>query len=70
MHGEPRVVDTGHTVSVLHRVFEAQMPDGETEDVLVPECGTTGELYTEVKRLARRRWQERQQQQITGATTG
>lgn len=70
MHGEPRVVDTGHTVSVLHRVFEAQMPDGETEDVLVPECGTTGELYTEAKRLARRRWQERQQQQITGATTG
>jgi len=62
----PRVVDTGHTVSVLHRVFEAQMPDGETEDVLVPECGTTGELYTEAKRLARRRWQERQQ--ITRAT--
>jgi len=34
--------------------------------VLVPECGTTGELYTEAKRLARRRWQERQQ--ITRAT--
>lgn len=61
MSARPRVVDTGHTVSVLHHVFEAQMPDGQTEDVLVPECATTAELYAEAKRLARQRWQERQQ---------
>ncbi len=71
MHGEPRVVDTGHTLTLLHRVYRVDYPDGTTEEVIPVQCKRdAGDELAWVLERARRRWQERQQQQITGATTG
>lgn len=69
MSARPQVVDTGHTVSVLHRLYEIRYPDGTTGAVFVVECSgdTSQDLYRRAKQHARRLWQERQRQQITGA---
>ena len=63
MSARPRVVDTGHTVSVLHRLYEIRYPDGTTEEMFLAECagGTSQANLERAKRRARRRWQERQQ---------
>ncbi len=65
MHGEPRVVDTGHTLTLLHRVYRVEYPDGSTEEVIPVQCKRTASDELQwVLRRARATWAKR----ITGAT--
>lgn len=69
MSAGPRVIDTGHTVSLLHRLYDVTFPDGTTEEMFIIECNgdTPEELDGRANRRARQRWQQRRQQ-ITVAT--
>lgn len=59
-HSEPRVVDTGHTLTLLHRVYRAEYPDGTTEDIIPVQCKRdAGEELRWVLRRARARWARR-----------
>ena len=56
------VVDTGHTLLLLHRVYRIEYPDGTTEEVIPAQCArNVGDELQWVLRRARRKWQERQQ---------
>lgn len=57
------VRDTGHTVNLLHRLYEIRYPDGTTEEVFAVEGNGAkpSETYERVKRRARRQWAQRQQ---------
>lgn len=63
MSTRPSVIDTGHTVSLLHRLYEIRYPDGTTEEVFVAEChGTPSQNCERVKRRARATWAKRRGQ--------
>lgn len=60
MRGEPRVVDTGHTLTLLHRVYRVEYPDGSTEEVIPAQCKReAGDEYSWVLRRARATWRQR-----------
>ena len=66
VQGEPIVTDTGHTLSLLHRVYCVEYPDGSTEEVIPVQCKRDpGDERAWVLRRARATWAKR----IT-ATTG
>ena len=67
MSARPQVTDTGHTVTLVHRLYEARYPDGTREELFVLEVGSDDDVDERAKHRARKRWAEKQQ--IT-ATTG
>lgn len=60
MSAEPTVVDTGHTVSLLHRVYAVTYPDGTTEELIPVQCKRTSEDERAwVLARARATWRQR-----------
>lgn len=60
---EPTVVDTGCTVTLLHRVYLVRYPDGTTEDLIPVQCKRTSEDERAwVLARARATWRRRQRE--------
>lgn len=57
------VYATGHTVTLLHRLYEIRYPDGTTEDVIPVQCKRdAGDEMEWVMRRARAMWRKRQRE--------
>jgi hypothetical protein len=54
------VTDTGHTLTLLHRVYRIEYPDGSSEEVIPAQCkrDAPAELAWVMKR-ARATWRKR-----------
>lgn len=60
MSAGPTVVDTGHTVSLLHRIYKVEYPDGTTEELIPVQCKrTAGDELAWVLARARATWRQR-----------
>ena len=60
---EPTVVDTGHTVSLIHRIYAVTYPDGATEEIIPAQCARdAGDELAWVRRRAGAKWRRRQRE--------
>jgi hypothetical protein len=55
MSARPRVIETGHTVRVLHPVYRIQYPDGRWE-TYIPGLVDIQQCRERAMERARRRW--------------
>ena len=60
MRARPQVTDTGHTVTLVHRLYEVRYPDGTREELFVLEVGSDDDVDERAKHRARKRWAEKQ----------